>query len=192
MITKRLKRDFFEQDTVTTAKALIGKALVFDSPHGKFEGIINETEAYTQDEPACHAFRGKTPRNQTMFEEAGLFYVYFIYGMYFCANIVTESKGRGCAVLLRSVVPTKNIEKMRENRGQKQNGISNGPGKLCQAYGFNKSFDGLDICNKHSQLYIEDTQYIAESIESTCRVGISKAKEFPWRFFTKEFHKVDY
>ena len=112
---KLLTKDFFLQDTVSVAKSLIGKELVYKNKDFEIGGIINETEAYTQEDPACHAFNGKiTKRNKVMFEEAGTIYIYLIYGMYHCLNIVTEDKNRGCAVLIRSIIPTKIISTNRE------------------------------------------------------------------------------
>ena len=184
---KRLNSAFFEQSTVHVAQALIGKVLVFRSSKGTVKGIINETEAYTQDEPACHAYRGKTPRNQTMFDRAGLLYVYFIYGMYYCANIVTETPGRGCAVLLRSIIPLQNRDLMIQNRPAKSRAIANGPGKLCQAYGLDKSHDGTDLCTKGAIVYVEDIGFTPTTIEQSTRIGISKATDLPWRFFCNDF-----
>ncbi len=157
----RLPHDFFNRPTLDVAQDLLGKTLVV----GAHSGIINETEAYNQEDPASHAFNGrKSARNETMFRRAGHLYVYFIYGVHYCANIVTEDEGRGCAVLLRGVV-----------------GI-NGPGRLCKAFGLNKSHNGIDLTDRNSPIYIEDRGHTFSSIKTTPRIGISKAESLHWRF----------
>ena len=183
---KRLNREFFNRDSITVAKELLGKVLVFHSINGVLKGVINETEAYTQDDPACHTFKGKTPRTEVMFGQPGYSYIYLIYGMYYCFNIVTEAEGRGCAVLFRSVIPLEGIDDMLTNRTLSKNKIkelSNGPGKLCQAFNLNKEVNNKDCCLESSQLYFEDHDIVIPKINVTPRIGISKGKDLLWRFY---------
>lgn len=185
-----IDKNFFSGSTLEVAKRLIGCRLRYRSPEGIIGGIINETEAYTEDDQASHAFLGKvTPRNRSMFKEAGHLYVYFIYGMYYCANIVTENRGFGSAVLLRSIIPDEGVELMRKNReyfGDDIKNLSNGPGKLCQAFGWDRSFDMLNIMDRKTLVDIYKPNKPPEGIVVTSRVGISKDKDLPWRFLWNE------
>lgn len=178
--------------TLDVAQGLIGQTLVFHSPQGVLKGIINETEAYTEEDPACHAFNGRnTPRTQTMFLPAGHLYIYLIYGMYHCANIVTEENGRGCAVLLRSVIPIQGLSTMKQNRGWTQNNLSklcNGPGKLCLAYGWNHTHNGLNLLKPSSPVQIEMSHIAPTRIQQTTRIGISKGQDLAWRFWGQFDH----
>jgi DNA-3-methyladenine glycosylase len=167
-LEKRLKREFFEKDTVLVARELLGKKLYFE---GK-TGIITETEAYKDTDPACHAYRGKTKRTQVMFGKAGFTYVYFIYGMYHCLNIVTENEGKGCAVLIRAIEPVERIGK---------NIKCDGPGKLCRCLGITKEHNKIDICNSES-FKILDYPAITRSVKTGPRIGIKKGKDLKWRF----------
>lgn len=162
-MSNRLNRDFFKHNTLAVAKDLIGKTLVF----GDKSGIITETEAYRSvDDPACHASRGKTPRTSVMFGQPGFSYVYFIYGMYHCLNIVTEPEGFAAAVLIRGLL----IDGVHQN----------GPGKLCRYLAIDKRHNAIDMVNS-PELYVLDTANPFEIIV-TPRIGISMAKELPWRF----------
>ena len=184
----RLDKSFFKsKDTITLTKELLGKVLVYETEKGTIKGIINETEAYTQEDVASHTFnRNVTKRNKVMFMEEGHFYVYLTYGMYHCCNIVTESEGRGCAVLIRSVIPIEGEEIMIENRGKNKN-ISDGPGKLCMAYEFHKEHSGLNLLSKDSKIYLEDLGHKPKDIQITKRIGISKGIDKKWRFLTNKF-----
>src|SRR5487761_1007342 len=133
---KILARSFYSRSPIIVAKELIGKSLVRILENGqKMEGIIVETEAYGGSrDPASHAYRGITPRNEVMFGEAGHAYVYFTYGFHNCLNFVTGKKGIATAVLIRAIEPTKGIEIMSRFRETAiLNQIASGPGKLCQA-----------------------------------------------------------
>lgn len=167
---KKLGREFFARETLTVAKDLLGKFLVKDD----FVVQINEVEAYVGDcDPACHAFIGKTERNKAMFEPGGTAYVYFIYGMYFCFNIATEGKGRGCAILIRGAKPVSGIP-----AGVK----TDGPGKLCRALEITKADDGRDLClDEHFYLY--DSGFRPKNIQVSKRVGLSKGIDLEWRFY---------
>ncbi|MAH81136.1 MAG: 3-methyladenine DNA glycosylase [Rickettsiales bacterium] len=181
---KLLTKDFFLQDTVSVARSLIGKELVYKNKDFEIGGIINETEAYTQEDPACHAFNGKiTKRNKIMFEEAGTIYIYLIYGMYHCLNIVTEDKNRGCAVLIRSIIPTKNIKEIKKNRNNiLDKNLTNGPGKLTLALNIPPTLNGVKL-SENCPLHVRDNTIYVDKIEETPRIGISENKEALWRFY---------
>lgn len=183
----RLGLSFFEgKSTLELAQEFLGKVLVFESPLGVVKGIVCETEAYTQDDESCHAFGGrKTKRNEVMFSRAGHLYVYFTYGMYYCCNVVTGDEGRGEAVLIRSVDIIEGVDVVRKNRGGKvaEKDLTNGPAKVCMAYGFDKVHNGIDLLEESSRIYIEDLGYVFEKIERSPRIGISKDIHLEWRFF---------
>ncbi|HCY35725.1 MAG TPA: DNA-3-methyladenine glycosylase [Candidatus Margulisbacteria bacterium] len=178
-----IPRSFYLNDTLSVAKALLGKILVRYLNGKRLAGIIVETEAYLENEESCHAYRGITARTKTMFEEGGIAYVYLIYGMYYCLNIVTESQGKGCAVLIRAVEPVDGIEIMQQLR--KKTGLhdlASGPGKLAQAFNITKLDNGLDIA-AGTALTIENHNDKDPEIMTTPRIGIKKAKDLPYRFF---------
>ena len=179
---KKLSREFFNRPTLTVAKELLGKFLVKDT----FVGQIVEVEAYDGNiDPACHAFNGITPRTEVMFGKSGFSYIYLIYGMYFCLNIVTEKKGNGCAVLIRAVKPISGITKMIQGRGTNNvKNLCNGPGKLCQAFHINMGDNMIDMCKSES-FYVEDRAFIPSHIYTSKRIGIKKGAEFNWRFYIK-------
>lgn len=178
-----LPREFYLQDTVEAARNLLGKLLIHDTPNGIIYGRIVETEAYTSDDPACHASRGMTQRNSVMFGEPGHAYVYFTYGMYHCFNAVTAPQGSGEAVLIRAVEPLEGIEIMMHNRGTNSiTNLTSGPGKLCIAYGLDRRHNGLDLLS--GSLRIEDTGEPApRKIVTATRIGIRVGVENPWRFY---------
>ncbi|MBN2306568.1 DNA-3-methyladenine glycosylase [Candidatus Peregrinibacteria bacterium] len=170
---QRLNKSFFERPTLEVSKDLLGKILKV----GKCSGRINEVEAYIgQNDPACHAARGKTERNKIMFGPAGHLYVYFTYGMYHCANIVTEADGFPAAVLIRSIEPLEGKELMKKRRGKKDN-LCDGPGKLCIALGMTKeSHNGL-------KAEVFDDNFAPGKIKSSPRIGIKVGIDKKWRFF---------
>ena len=179
----RLKRDFFARNTLTVAQELLGKYLVF----GKCVGQITETEAYIgENDPACHACRGLTPRNQPMFGPPRFSYIYFIYGMYYCLNFVTEKKDFPAAVLIRGIKPIEGIEIMQKRRDSKISfsNLANGPGKLCQTFGLTKKENNLDLCT-HPHFYLEEREKNIPKFIQTPRIGIKTGLEHHWRFITK-------
>lgn len=188
---KRLGKEFYIQDTLTVARELLGKRLVCFKDGVKLSGMITETEGYIGAvDKAAHSFRGMTPRNKTMWEEGGILYVYLIYGMYYCLNVVTENIGTPAAVLIRAVEPLESIDTMRflcKNKDIKLQNLTSGPGKLCRAFGIDKTYNGIDLFN--SQVYI--TQYrniVNAEIAVTPRINVDYAQEaadYPWRFFIK-------
>ncbi len=172
-----------------TAKMLLGQYLCRETDHGLISGIIVETEAYlSENDDACHASRGKTKRNAVMFGPAGKAYVYFIYGSYYCFNVVTGPEGKGEAVLIRAVEPVEGLAIMHSHREKaaKTEDLANGPGKLCQAFAIDRSFDGHDLCQK--PLYIKTNRLIDKQMQiiETPRIGIKLAKEKLLRFIIKD------
>ncbi len=150
-------------------------------------GIITETEAYGHtDDPASHAFRRETERNKPMFEEVGRAYVYFTYGMYFCFNVVARNpKLKAGAVLIRSIEPEDGINIMKKNRGKDdEKNLTNGPGKLTQAFNITKKQCGVDL-TKDSGLYISEGLQTRRKIFATPRIGIKTGLENLWNFKIK-------
>ncbi|MFQ5583428.1 MAG: DNA-3-methyladenine glycosylase, partial [Calditrichia bacterium] len=150
-------------------------------------GMIVETEAYIgEEDPACHAAVGKTMRNEVMYGPPGRAYIYFIYGMYYCLNVVTEPEGYPAAVLIRALQPIAGMDKMMVLRNQKQiHQLTNGPGKLCQALNLDRSQNGEDLCGK--RLFITPGITIPpQNIVVSKRIGIRVGKEFRWRYYIKE------
>ena len=178
---RRLPRSFFARDALVVAPELLNKVLVA----GPCAGRIVEVEAYRSDDPASHSFRGRTARNATMFEPGGLLYVYFTYGMHFCANVVTGGAGAGQAVLLRAVVPTAGVETMRARRGGRPDGrLADGPGKLCQAFGIDRDDDGADLVTGDRVTILDDGTPVP-SARTTPRIGIRVAVDHPWRWLAR-------
>lgn len=169
-----LDRSFYNRDTLLVAKDLLGCKLCRRLGDKILEGIIVETEAYKQDDPACHAFRGKTPRAITLFKMPGIAYVYFIYGMYFCFNVITEAENTAGAVLIRALEPINVVN-------------TNGPGKLCRELKITKDFNEVDLTNRKSGLWLERYNDFNDSdICVTTRIGIKQAVDYPWRFYVKD------
>jgi DNA-3-methyladenine glycosylase len=182
----KLARDFYEQQTVQAAQKLLGKYLVRVHPDGITTGMILETEAYVgPEDQASHASRGRTPRTAVMFGPAGFAYVYVIYGMHHCLNAVTEPEGYPAAVLIRAVQPCEGIELMRSRRRKHDmRQLASGPGRLCQAFGIERSLSGIDLCG--GTLFFEDHRVSPAAVVATTRIGVDYAgpwKDVPWRFY---------
>ncbi|HEX2279461.1 MAG: DNA-3-methyladenine glycosylase [Candidatus Tectomicrobia bacterium] len=182
----RLSRAFYEQPTVEVARQLLGKYLVRIDAAGVRAGMILETEAYVgPDDKASHASRGRTPRTSVMFGPAGFAYVYLVYGMHHCLNVVTEQEGYPAAVLIRAVEPSEGMALMQKERPAPDvRRLTNGPGKLCQAFGIDRRLNGLDMCGE--ALFVEDLGTRLVDIVVTTRVGVDYAgpwKDKPWRFY---------
>ncbi|UZE93690.1 MAG: DNA-3-methyladenine glycosylase [Candidatus Pacearchaeota archaeon] len=180
MKQKLLSKSFFNKDTVKTAKALLGKIIKYKNT----SGIIIETEAYKGKEDgdeASHAFK-KTERSELMYNSYGKFYIYFIYGNYYCLNITAEKNKPG-AVLIRAIKPIKGIKNMEKRRQRKDN-LTDGPGKLCQALNITKALNGTDINDKIKIL--KGIKIKNSQIGCSSRIGINKAQHLKWRFFVKE------
>lgn len=143
-------------------------------------GVLVEVEAYAPDDPASHAFRGRTQRNRTMFGPAGHLYVYRSYGVHWCANIVCAEDGIGAAVLLRALEPTRGVDRMRERRGlDDPRLLAAGPGRLTQALGITGAHDGLDLLRPP---FVLQPPAAPVDVVASPRVGISRAAERPWRY----------
>lgn len=182
---KRLTREFFNRDTKLVAKEILGKYLVRQSNKGVMIGKIIEVEAYLGiKDKACHSYGSKkTERTKVMYEKPGTLYVYFIYGMYYCLNVITEPKGIPCAILIRQLYPIEGIELMKKNRKVKIRknfkNLCDGPGKLCMAMDITKDyFDGTDSCKIDSKLYFTEGEKIKDKdIIINKRIGIDYAEE---------------
>lgn len=178
-----LPREFYLQPTLLVAEQLIGKVLVSRTPEGETSGVIVETEAYTLNDPANHSYRGKTRRNATMFGDAGHAYVYAVHASH-CLNIVTEPVGVPCAVLVRAVEPLEGIELMRlRRRVDDPRALASGPGRLCQAFGITREWDGVDVTSPEaSPLTLIDVGLARGPVVRTPRIGIRVAVDLPYRF----------
>ena len=188
MSMQRVPRDFYKRNTRVVAIELLGKVLVVRYTKKTLRARIVETEAYFgENDPASHAYRGMTPRNRVMFGPPGFTYVYFIYGSYYCLNIVTENEGTPGAVLIRAVEPLVGIRDMMNRRCVKDiHHITNGPGKLTQALGITKQYSGLDVLRSDISI-TSDTDYNKHNllIGVTARIGIHKGKNKLYRFYIK-------
>ncbi|HOT93111.1 MAG TPA: DNA-3-methyladenine glycosylase [Anaerolineae bacterium] len=186
----RLPRGFYARDTLTVARELLGKRLVrLDEGH-RLAGIITEVEAYIgEDDRASHASPGPTARNAPMYGPPGYTYVYLIYGMHHCLNVVTERAGFPAAILIRAVEPVEGLTLIQQRRGP-QHPLTNltcGPGRVCAALGIDRSLNNHDLCAPDARLWIEDAAVIPEArIAQSPRIGVrgdQAALEAPWRFY---------
>lgn len=185
-----LPRRFFEPTADVVAPLLLGHYLVRSTPEGLMAGLIVETEAYISNDPACHAYKKKSARNQMMWEKPGTSYIYLIYGFYYCFNAVCRPQGIAEAVLVRAVEPTHGVELMRLRRPvASDHRLTSGPGKLCLAMSLDRNQDGVDLCDKTSPLYIgknpdyESYRASAGPIVTTTRIGITQAADWPLRYY---------
>jgi DNA-3-methyladenine glycosylase len=197
--SKKLPRSFYLRPTLIVGKDLLGKYLIRKINNKFLIGKIVEVEAYLgKTDPASHAYHGKTKRNEVMFGQGGHLYVYFTYGMHFCANIATEEAGKGCAVLLRGVEPIKGVEVMMKNRGitwidgvmdkrsaGKLLNLTNGPAKLCEAFNIKREQNGTDLLLDKIFITKGESQP-RNQIGSSARIGITNATDKKWRFFIKD------
>ncbi len=198
---KRLSADYYQQhDTLTLSQLLLGCAFVHDSPDGRTAGIIVETEAYLWGDPACHAYRRATKRNAAMFGPAGALYVYLIYGMYYCVNVVGGPEGQGEAVLIRALEPTEGLDlmEMRRKLNPKtlepkltptrkplaEKDLCNGPGKLVQAMGIRPEHNHVVL--SEGVIYITPPVLKDFKMVTTTRIGITKGVDLPYRFYIKD------
>lgn len=180
-----LPRAFYKGGTTQVAQKLLGKLLVHVTAAGVCCGKIVETEAYLQDDPACHAVRGMTKRNRVMFGPPGHAYVYFIYGRYDCFNVVTAAAGVGEAVLIRALEPLAGISVMRCRRQrQKPEELCSGPAKLVQALGITRAHNGVDLTA--GELILAQGAEVTTPITVTTRIGIRVGAELPLRFYLKD------
>jgi DNA-3-methyladenine glycosylase len=197
----RLSRSFFVRDTRVVARELLGMKLVRLLPDGsRLDGIITETEAYRAEDAASHSYRGRTERNASMYLQPGTAYVYFTYGMHYCFNIVTEPPGQACAVLVRSLAPVSGIDVMRLNRQLNCRGDSDrrsiplhdlcrGPARLCKALGIDRGFDGYNLHQRASLLFVEKGEPMCDDlVDTSSRIGVSGDEvsvALKWRWYIK-------
>jgi DNA-3-methyladenine glycosylase len=180
---ERISRNAVPSDTVSLARFLLGKVLVRKLPGGIAAGRIVETEAYLQHDPACHAFRGITPRNRSLFLEPGYAYVYLCYGTSYLLNVSSEAAGIGAGVLLRALEPLYGAEHMQRNaKPSKLLDLARGPGKLTAALRVDLRHDGLDLFAAE-QLWIGSDNNVPGPEGCSVRIGISKAADERLRFF---------
>jgi len=183
MAYELLPEAFYLQNTLTVAQQLLGTYLVHESAEGRTSGRIVETEAYLgSQDPASHAFRGRTARNAAMFGAPGRVYIYFIYGMYYHMNVTAAPEGVGEAVLLRALEPAEGIPLMQARRGTGDLlKLCSGPAKLVIAMGVTPEFSGHDL--RRSPLCImEDPEHDPVQFDTTTRIGLTKATDSLLRF----------
>lgn len=200
MLYKHLPRKFYLLDSLTVAKNLLGKILVKCKGKKLLTGKIVETEAYMGDlDPGSHAYKKYTERNKIMYDTGGLVYVYFIYGNYYCFNVVCRNKGIANAVLIRAVEPVEGISIMEMNRGKIKNKyeLTNGPAKLCLAFDIDKKLYGRDLTTDKEIFISKPEKNTDFETVTTKRIGLSKGGDLPYRFFIKNNpfvtkHKFNY
>lgn len=185
-----LPRSFYGPSAKVVAPRLLGHWLIRRWAGGVAGGAIVETEAYLADDPASHGYRGETARNRAMYGPPGRAYVYFIYGVHFCVNVVCRPAGCAEAVLIRAVEAEFGEEWMRQNRSCATSvQLSNGPGKLCAALAIDRQIDGIDLCDTASPLFVANNPSVASwrrrrgPVMATPRLGLTLAADWPLRFF---------
>ena len=171
-----IRRRFFARSVHEVAPELVGATLLVDGVGGR----IVEVEAYDQEDPASHGFRGRTARNGSMFGPAGHAYVYRSYGLHWCLNLVCEPEGTAAAVLLRALEPTHGVEHMRARRGTENDRLlCAGPGRVCAALGVTREHDGLPLDEPPFELR---PRTATVEVASAPRIGITRATDLPWRY----------
>ncbi|HEX3977655.1 MAG TPA: DNA-3-methyladenine glycosylase [Solirubrobacteraceae bacterium] len=174
-----MKRAFFDRPVLEVARDLVGCVVT----HGDTAGVIVETEAYHDSEPASHAFIGLTPRTRTLFGPPGRAYVYFSYGVHSLLNAVCEPAGVGAAVLIRALEPVAGIDHMRDRRGvEAVRALCSGPGKLTQALGIGLELNDTDLLRGPVVFSDRPRAWRAVAVAVDVRIGITKAPDLPWRF----------
>ncbi len=175
-MAERLTREFFARPVHEVAPELVGAMLQVDGVGGR----IVEVEAYDQDDPASHSFRGRTARTASMFGPAGHAYVYRSYSVHWCLNLVCAEDGRAEAALVRALEPTFGLDEMRGRRGlEAERSLCSGPGKLCQALGITRDHDGLPLDEPPFELLARESE---PPLAVGTRIGITRAVEQPWRY----------
>lgn len=180
---RRLGEEFFARSVHEVARELIGCTLLV----GGCGGVIVETESYDRDDPACHAYGGRTPRNEVLFGPPGRAYVYISYGIHRMLNVVAESDGHAAAALIRALEPTTGIEEMRRRRGGRfEAELCSGPGKLAEALGIGVALSGAPLSRPPFCLLEPASGWRDARVVTGPRVGITKAVDLPWRFSAAE------
>ena len=190
--TNRLGRDFFEAPPLEVARRLLGARLVRLEGGQRLAGLIIETEAYCGEEDlACHARAGRTPRTAIMYGPAGHAYVYFTYGVHWMLNFVVQPVDLPAAILIRGVWPVEGLQVISTRRtGRPKEHWTDGPGKICQAFDIDGALNGVDLCAPGSVLFVESGLSIPETaVKITPRVGINSVpepwKSKPWRYYVE-------
>ena len=174
-----LGREFFDRSVHEVARDLIGCTLLFEG----CGGVIVEAESYERDDPACHAYVGRTARTETLFGPPGRAYVYLSYGIHSLLNFVAEPEGEAAAVLIRALEPVTGIEEMRARRGKRPDtDLCSGPGKLTEALGIDLQLNGADVTREPFEVLAPDGECEGIEVVAGPRIGITKATELPWRF----------
>jgi DNA-3-methyladenine glycosylase len=188
-----LPRSFYDPSAKVVAQRLLGHYLIRRTPEGFCGGPIVETEAYVKEDPACHAFVGLTNRNRVMWGNPGHAYVYLIYGFYFCFNTVCRPQGQAEAVLVRAIEAKFGLDFMGQNRPvQHQTQLTSGPGKLCVAMRIDRSFDGADLCDANSPIFIAQNPQLRTfrralgPMVTTTRIGLTQAADWPLRYYLEK------
>lgn len=185
---KLLEKEFFARNTVEVSRDIVGKVMEHTTPDGVFSAIICEAEAYSQEEASCHAYKGKTKRNEAMFAEPGTIYLYYIYGKNICINFSTDVAGKGCAVLIRAAHPLKGQELLPSIKNKKK--LMDGPAKMVKQLKIPFDYYGQSVLDSNCPLRIYDEGYKPTDLKVTERIGISQAKDLPWRFVCTNFSKT--
>jgi DNA-3-methyladenine glycosylase len=182
-VVRRLSRASLPSDTAELAKYLIGKTIVRKIGRNTISGRIVETEAYPPGDSSGHAYRGRTPRNQTLFLRRGFAYVYFIYGTSYMLNVSAEEPGIGAGVLLRAIEPLEGIDLMKRFRKtDKLRDLARGPGRLAAALQIDRRLDGVDLC-ANGPLWLGTAVRETAHVSVTVRIGITREVHRPLRFF---------
>ena len=180
---RRLRRTELPVNTIELARFLIGKTIVHDSAKGRMSGRIVETEAYLPDDAACHAFRGPTPRNRTLFLERGHAYVYFVYGSSWMLNVSGDVAGVGAGILFRAIEPLEGVSLMqRHRRSVRLLDLTRGPGRVAEALRVDKKLDGVDLCAA-GPLWLGTAAQATGEIGESVRIGITKDAHRVLRFY---------
>jgi DNA-3-methyladenine glycosylase len=189
-----LRRDFFARSAVEVARGLLGTRLVRLENGQRLSGVVTETEAYLGEEDlACHARAGRTPRTQVMYGPPGISYVYFTYGMHWLLNVVVLPQGFPAAVLIRGLYPLEGLEVIGGRRpGQPRPRWTDGPAKICQAFGIDGRWNGYDLCAPQAELFFEAGSPVSDSaVTIGPRVGLYTVpepwKSMPWRFLVPDY-----
>ena len=174
-----LPQSFFARNALEVARDLVGCSFFVDGVGGR----IVETEAYRQHDPCCHAYNGRTERNAVLFGPPGHLYVYFTYGMHYCANTACEAEGTGAGVLLRALEPQAGIELMAERRGvDRPRLFASGPARLAQALGIDRAFNGSPLWEAPLAILPRPAGAPAPEVVTTARIGVRGGDQKPWRF----------
>lgn len=178
---------FYSRSTLKVLGDLIGKVLVRKSEEGLTSGVIVEAEAYTgEDDPASYSFCGRTKRSEIMYGPPGRAFVHFTYGMHHMLNLVTEREEFPAAILIRALEPREGISLMKKRRQTEElNNLCSGPAKICQAFGIDRSHNGISLSSSRSPFFIKEGERREEELIWKSRIGIGEGKERLWRAYLR-------